>query len=179
MVDINHSNNLFAKEPVETNHISNMLTKELVKFLTRGLIVDNLIEKITNCSLFNQELVDEDISDMMKKQPVDKILVSLIFMQINDVLLNLVIGVSFLKKVCPESHVVFQAPPLIMWLQYKEPTYLLMCLFIFSLWNFLYFSLHQDEEMSALDQLREREQTRKKVELRKQKKQEKKRTTKN
>ncbi len=46
----------------------------------------------------NQKLVEENISDTMKKQLVDKIPISLIPMQINDVLINLFIGVSFLKK---------------------------------------------------------------------------------
>ncbi len=61
---------------------------------------------------------------------------------------------------------------LILWLQYKESAYLLMCLFIFSLWNLLYFLLYQDEEMSALDQLRERI-CKRKVELKKQREKEK------
>ncbi len=51
--------------------------------------------------------------------------------------------------------------------------YLLMYLLIFSFWKLLYFLLHQDEEMSALDQLRKRENKRE-AGLRKQKEKEKK-----
>jgi hypothetical protein len=48
-----------------------------------------------------------------------------------------------------------------------------MYLLIFSFWKLLYFLLHQDEEMSALDQLRKRENKRE-AGLRKQKEKEKK-----
>ncbi len=62
-----------------------MSIEELVKFHIRGLTTNNLIEKITNCSLSNQELVEEGTSDLLNKQLVEKIHVSLISMQINDV----------------------------------------------------------------------------------------------
>ncbi len=115
---LNHSNNLFTKEPV--------------KLHTRGLIADNLIEKKTNSNLSNQELVELGTNDLLKKQLVEKVHVSPISMQINDALINLIIGVNFLGKVCPKSCIIFQALPLfILWLQDKELTYLLMCLFIF------------------------------------------------
>jgi hypothetical protein len=35
-----------------------------------------------------------------------------------------------------------------------------MCFFIFSFWNLLYFLLHQNEEMNALDRLQESKQER-------------------
>jgi hypothetical protein len=96
------------------------------------LIADNLIEKKTNSNLSNQELVELGTNDLLKKQLVEKVHVSPISMQINDALINLIIGVNFLGKVCPKSCIIFQALPLfILWLQDKELTYLLMCLFIF------------------------------------------------
>jgi hypothetical protein len=122
----------------------------LVKFYTKGLAIDNIIEKRTNCSLFHEKVVEKGTGDLLKMQPIVKILVNLNFARINDVSINLITSVSFLRKVCPKSCIIFQALPLlILWLQYKESMYLLMCLFIFSLWNLLYFLLHQDEEMSA------------------------------
>ncbi len=66
-----------------------MFTDKLVKFHIRGLIVNNLIEKRTNCSLSNQELVEEGTSDLLNKQLVEKIPISPISMQIHDVLVNL------------------------------------------------------------------------------------------
>jgi hypothetical protein len=53
LVEIIYFGNLFIEELVETNHYGNLFTKELVKFHIRGLIVINLIEKRTNCSLSN------------------------------------------------------------------------------------------------------------------------------
>jgi len=48
---------------------------------------------------------------------VEKVPISLIPMQINDVSINLVIGVNFLEKICPKGHIVFQAlPPFTLWL---------------------------------------------------------------
>jgi hypothetical protein len=51
-------------------------------------MANNLIEKRTNCSLSNQELVEEGTSDLLNKQLVEKISISLISTQINDVLVN-------------------------------------------------------------------------------------------
>jgi hypothetical protein len=53
-----------------------------------------------------------------------------------------------------------------------------MCLFIFSFLNPLYLLLHQDEEMNALDQLRENKQKRGKFEetMRRERKKEKKKS---
>ncbi len=131
-IETNYSDNLFIKELVETNRSDNLLTKEPIKLHTRGLTADNLIEKRTNCSLSYQELVKQGISDLLKKQLVGKVLVNLISTQINDALVNLVIGVNFLRKVCPKICVILQVLPLfILWLQYKKLMYLLMCLFIF------------------------------------------------
>ncbi len=36
---------MFTKEPIETNHSSNMFTKELVKFHTKDLTLDNLTKQ--------------------------------------------------------------------------------------------------------------------------------------
>jgi hypothetical protein len=54
---------LFTKELVETNYSGNVFTKKLVKLHIRGLTANNPIEKKTNCSLSNQELVEEGTSD--------------------------------------------------------------------------------------------------------------------
>jgi hypothetical protein len=125
--------------------------------------------------LSNQELIAEGTNDLLKKQQVEKIPISPISVQNIDVSINLAIGVSFLRKVCPKNCIVFQKLPLpTPWLQYKESVYFLMCFLIFSLWNFLYFLLHQNKKMSALDRLREKASKRK-VELRRQKKGNKKR----
>jgi hypothetical protein len=58
-------------------------------------------------------LIEKGTSVMLKKQPVEKVFVSPILMQTNDVSVHLVIGVIFSKKVCPKGHIVFQAPPLL------------------------------------------------------------------
>jgi hypothetical protein len=52
-------------------------------------MANNQIEKRTNCSLSNQELVEEGIGDLLNKQLVEKIPVSPISTQINDVSVNL------------------------------------------------------------------------------------------
>ncbi len=48
---------------------------------------------------------------MLKNQSVEKIPINHILVQTKDVPINLVIDVSFLKKVFPKGHIVFQAPP--------------------------------------------------------------------
>jgi hypothetical protein len=53
LVETNHYGNLFIEKLVETNHFSNSFIEELVKIYTRGLTIDNLIEKRTNCNLSN------------------------------------------------------------------------------------------------------------------------------
>jgi hypothetical protein len=58
--------------------------------------------------LSNQELIAEGTNDLLKKQQVEKIPISPIFVQNIDVSINLAIGVSFLRKVCPKSCIVFQ-----------------------------------------------------------------------
>ncbi len=117
LVETNHYGNLFIEKLVETNHFSNSFIEELVKIYTRGLTIDNLIEKRTNCNLSNQELIKEGTSDLLKKQLVDKVLVSPIPAHIYDVLVNLVTCVNFLRNVCPKSCVVFEVSPLFtMWL---------------------------------------------------------------
>ncbi len=66
-IETNYSDNTFTKKLVETNHYDNLFTKEPVKLHTRGLIVDNLIEKKTNCSFSNHELVKQGTCDLLKK----------------------------------------------------------------------------------------------------------------
>jgi hypothetical protein len=53
--------------------------------------------------LFNQKLFETSTRDLLKKQLVGKIPVRPNFVQNNDVSINLVIGVSFLRKECPKS----------------------------------------------------------------------------
>jgi hypothetical protein len=45
---------MFIKELVATNHYGNMFIEELVELNTRGLTIENLIERRTNCNLSNQ-----------------------------------------------------------------------------------------------------------------------------
>jgi hypothetical protein len=47
-----HFDNLSNEELVEINHSSNLFIKELVQFNIKGLIVDNMIERITDDDLF-------------------------------------------------------------------------------------------------------------------------------
>jgi hypothetical protein len=48
---------------------------------------------------------------------VREVHVSPIPMQTNDISINLITSVNFLKKVCPKGHIAFQAPPpLTLWL---------------------------------------------------------------
>jgi hypothetical protein len=120
---------MFIEELIEINHYGNLFVEGHVKFHIRGLITINLIEKKTNCSLSNQELVEKYTNDLLKKQLFGNIPINLNSEQSNDVSINLVKGVKFLKKLCPKSHIIFQALPLFtLWLQYKKLAYLLMCL---------------------------------------------------
>jgi hypothetical protein len=81
------------------------------------MTINKLVEKKTNYNLFSQESVEKDISNLLKKQLVEKIPISFILAQTNDVSVNLVTCVSFLEKVCPKGHNVFQALPFfISWL---------------------------------------------------------------
>jgi hypothetical protein len=130
------------------------------------LIVNSPIKRRTINSLFNPELVEMGTRDLLKRQPVGNILISLNSMRSNDVSVNLIIGVNFLTQVSPKSCVIFQALPLFaLWMWYKNPAYPLQeCFFIFSFWISLYLLLHQNEAMSALDWLREIKQ--KETELR-------------
>jgi hypothetical protein len=52
------------------------------------------------------------INDLLTKQPIGNQLVSLNSMQNNDILVNLIIGVNFLRQICLKSCVILQALPL-------------------------------------------------------------------
>jgi hypothetical protein len=94
-----------------------MFTKEPIESHIRGMKVNKPVEKRTNCNLLKQELVKEGTSHLLKKKLVEKIPISPILVQINDVSINLITGVSFLEKVCLKGHIVFQALPLLIsWL---------------------------------------------------------------
>ncbi len=74
------------------------------------------------------------------------------FMRSNDVSINLITNVNFLKEVYPKSWIILQALPLFdLQSQYKELVYLLEHFFIF----FILDLLQQNEAMSALEQLRD------------------------
>jgi len=102
---------LFTKEPIETNHFGNFFTKELVESHIGDMIVSKPVKKRTSYNLSNQEPIEEYINNLLKKQPVEKVFINPILAQTNDVLINLVTCVSFLKKVCPKGCNVFQTPP--------------------------------------------------------------------
>jgi hypothetical protein len=57
------------------------------------LTLNNLLEKKTNYNLANWKLVEESTSDLLKKQLVKKVSISLILVQMNDVSINLITGV--------------------------------------------------------------------------------------
>jgi len=58
--------------------------------------------------------------------------VNVISMKINDVSINLIIGVIFLIFFSPKGHIISQAPPtLTLWLQYKESTCMLVFFYFF------------------------------------------------
>jgi hypothetical protein len=78
-----------------------MFTKEPIEFHTNDMTINDLVETRTSCKVSNQELVEKGANDMLERQLVEKIPITLIFMQINDVSINLLIGVSFPKKICP------------------------------------------------------------------------------
>jgi hypothetical protein len=106
LVDAAHFDNLFNEKLVGTNHFSNLFVEKLVQFNTKGLIVDNLIERKINNNFSNLKLVEMDISDLLKMQLVGNLLVSPNFTRSNDVSVNLIIGVNFLRKVCPKSCII-------------------------------------------------------------------------
>jgi len=106
LVEAAHFDNLFNEELVGTNHSSNMFVEKLVQLNTKGLIVNNLIERKINNNFSNLKLVETDISDLLKMQLVGNLLVSPNFTRINDVSVNLIIGVNFLRKVCPKSCII-------------------------------------------------------------------------
>jgi hypothetical protein len=79
--------------------------------------------------MFVKESIETNNNDLLEKKLVEEILVKPIPAQTNDVLVNLVIDVNFLKCFSPKSHITFQEPPL--WLQYKELVRLFLCFFVF------------------------------------------------
>jgi hypothetical protein len=144
-IETNHYSNLFIKESIETNHFgnlfiedlietqhfgylftkklaridqfSNLFIKESIEFHTKDMLVTYLVEIGTNCNLSNQELVELGIGDMLEKEPVEKVLINPILVQINDVSINLVTCINFLEFFCLKRHIIFQASPsLILWL---------------------------------------------------------------
>ncbi len=81
--------------------------------------------------LSNLELGETSISDLLKRQLVKNLPISFNSMQSNDILVNSITCVSFLKKISLKSCINLQALPLFaLWLQYEKPTNPLKCLFI-------------------------------------------------
>jgi len=64
-----------------------------------------------NNDLFEPKLVETSIYDLLKRQLVRNLPINPNFTQNNDVSINLIINVSFLRKVCPKNYVLFQALP--------------------------------------------------------------------
>ncbi len=56
-------------------------------------------------------MIETNNNDLLGKERVEEILFKPILTQTNDVLVNLVIGVNFLERFSPKSHIVFQEPP--------------------------------------------------------------------
>ncbi len=134
------------------------------------MTTNNSIERRTNHDLFNPKLGGTNISDLLKRKLVGNLLVSPSFVWINDVLINLIIGVSFLRKVCPKSCIILQVLSLFApWLLQRIGVQLIVFFHFFSFWIPLYILLHKNEAMNALDQLTKRISKRE-VELKRQRK---------
>jgi len=86
---------MFNEEQIEINYSNGFFFEILVQLIIRGLIVDNLAESRTNYSFSNQELVEIGPKNLLKKQLVGKVLVSLNSTQSNDIFVNLITCFSF------------------------------------------------------------------------------------
>jgi hypothetical protein len=114
------------------------LIKKLVQFNTKCLTTDTMTEKRTNNSFFNPSLVEMGTNDLLKKQLVMNLPLSLNFARSNDVSISLITSVNFLKNICLKSCIIFQASPLFtLWWLYKKLVYLLEHLFIFFILDFV------------------------------------------
>jgi hypothetical protein len=102
-MEATHFDNLFNEELVATNHFGNLFVEESVQLNTKGLTTNNLIERKIDNNLSNLELVETSIIDLLKRKLVGNLLVSPNSVQSNDVSINLIIGVNFLRKICPKS----------------------------------------------------------------------------
>ncbi len=76
------------------------------------MTIDDLIERIMDNDLFELELIQTDIIDLLMKQLVGNQLVSPHSTQSNDISLNLIIGVNFLRQVCLKNCIILQMSPL-------------------------------------------------------------------
>jgi hypothetical protein len=104
------------KKFIEDNTLQPILAKP------NNLFIEESIETNKSCNLFINEPVEKNTNDMLVKEPIKKEPRILIIVQSNDVLINLIIGVTLVKPFCPKSYVTFQEPPtLMLWLQYKGP----------------------------------------------------------
>jgi hypothetical protein len=83
-----------------------LVTYLLKNINIRGLTIDNSIERKTNNDLFEPKLIEMGINDLLKKQLVGNLPISLNFVQSNDVPINLIIGFNFLRKICPKSYAI-------------------------------------------------------------------------
>ncbi len=99
-VEVTHFSNMFNEEQIKINYSNELFFEILVQLIIRGLTVDNLAESRTNYSFSNQELVEIGPKNLLKKQLVGKVLVSLNYTQSNDIFVNLITCFSFLRKIC-------------------------------------------------------------------------------
>ncbi len=70
VVEVIHYNNMLNEEPIETNYYSNLFVEDLVYVNIKGLIADNLIERITYHDLSNLELGGTGLNDLLKMQSI-------------------------------------------------------------------------------------------------------------
>jgi hypothetical protein len=91
---------------VENIHSGNLLIKWPIQFNIRGLTIDKFIERKTGSDLFERELVQMRDSDLLKRQLVKNQLINPNSMQSNDISVNLITGVNFLRTICPISCVI-------------------------------------------------------------------------
>ncbi len=91
----NNYDNLFIKKLVILDIPSNLVTKKLVKTHSRGLPVDNQVRKGINYDLSNQKLIQGGFTNLLEQYLIVEIHVKIIFAQINEISVNLIVSVNF------------------------------------------------------------------------------------
>jgi hypothetical protein len=100
------------EEPNEINFFGNLFIEERVQFNIKGLIVYNLIERKMGYDLSKLAMVQMGDNDLLMRQLVKNQHVSPNYAQSNNISVNLITCVNFLRQVCPKSYVILQASPL-------------------------------------------------------------------